>query len=128
MEYRDGFFKGVRGIQTYYQCWIPEGDLKAALIVVHGLAEHSGRYMNLVNHFVPLGYAVHALDHIGHGKSGGPRVYVDRFEDFTETVKRFLDQVRTRQPDPPLFLVGHSMGVLIGAVADGLGGPVGAIG
>lgn len=115
MEYRDGFFKGVRGIQTYYQCWIPEGDLKAALIVVHGLAEHSGRYMNLVNHFVPLGYAVHALDHIGHGKSEGTRVYVDRFEDFTETLKRFVDQVRTWQPDPPLFLVGHSMGGLIGA-------------
>ncbi len=115
MEHRDGFFKGVRGIQTYYQCWIPEGDLKAVLMVVHGLAEHGGRYMNLVQHFVPQGYAVHALDHIGHGKSGGIRVYVDRFEDFTETLKIFFDQIRSRHPEAPVFLIGHSMGGLIGA-------------
>jgi alpha-beta hydrolase superfamily lysophospholipase len=42
-------------------------------------------------------------------------VYVERFEDFTETLKRFFDQIRKWQPDPPIFLVGHSMGGLIGA-------------
>jgi acylglycerol lipase len=115
MKYQNGFFEGIRGMQIYYQCWVPDGDLKAALIVVHGLAEHSGRYMNLVRHFVPLGYAVHALDHVGHGKSEGTRVYVNRFDDYTETLKRFVDHVRTWQPDSPMFLVGHSMGALISA-------------
>ena len=82
--------------------------------MVHGLGEHSGRYMNIVNHFVPLGYAVYSLDHIGHGKSEGTREYVERFEDFTDTLKIYLDKVKTWQPGKPVFLVGHSLGGLIG--------------
>lgn len=116
MEHRDGFFAGVRDSTTYYQCWQPETESKAVLLVVHGLAEHSGRYMNVVNHFVPLGYAVYGFDHIGHGKSEGTRVYVDRFTDYTETLKRYFDLIRLEHPDKPVFLVGHSMGGLIGAL------------
>ncbi|MGC9393769.1 MAG: lysophospholipase [Anaerolineae bacterium] len=116
MEHRDGFFKGVRESKIYYQAWLPETECKAVLLVVHGLAEHCGRYMNVVNHFVPLGYAVYGLDHIGHGKSEGTRVYVDRFEDYTDTLKLYFDAIRLEHPDTPVFLVGHSMGGLIGAV------------
>jgi len=116
MEHRDGFFAGVRDSAIYYQCWQPETECKAILLVVHGLAEHSGRYMNVVNHFVPLGYAVYGLDHIGHGKSEGTRVYVDRFADYTDTLKRYFDLIRLEHPDKPVFLIGHSMGGLIGAV------------
>ncbi|MBA4395726.1 MAG: alpha/beta hydrolase, partial [Desulfobacca sp.] len=99
----------------YYQGWLPEGPVKAVLLVVHGLAEHSGRYQNPVNYFVPLGYAVYGIDHLGHGKSDGRRVYVDRFEDFTQTVKKILDMIRGWHPDQPIFLVGHSLGGLIAA-------------
>ena len=116
MEHKDGFFKGVRESKIYYQAWLPETECKAVLLVVHGLAEHCGRYMNVVNHFVPLGYAVYGLDHVGHGKSEGTRVYVERFEDYTDTLKIYFDMVRTEQPDKPIFLVGHSMGGLISAV------------
>jgi alpha-beta hydrolase superfamily lysophospholipase len=116
MKHQEGTFKGIRDASIYYQCWLPEGKSKAVLLIVHGLAEHSGRYMNVVNHFVPLGYAVYALDHIGHGKSSGTRVYVERFEDYTDTLKTYFDMVRHWQPDQPIFLVGHSMGGLIGAV------------
>jgi acylglycerol lipase len=56
------------------------------------------------------------FDHIGHGKSSGTRVYVERFEDYTDTFKTYFDMVCHRQPDQPIFLVGHSMGGLIGAV------------
>jgi acylglycerol lipase len=116
MEHRDGFFAGIRDSAIYYQCWQPETECKAILLVVHGLAEHSGRYMNVVNHFVPLGYAVYGLDHIGHGKSEGTRVYVDHFADYTVTLKLYFDLIRLEHPDKPIFLVGHSMGGLIGAV------------
>jgi len=115
MKHQDGFFKGIRGANIYFQSWLPEGDPRAVLLVVHGLAEHCGRYMNLVNHFLPLGYAVYGIDHIGHGKSDGTRVHVERFEDFTSTLKIFFDMVRQCQPGKPVFLVGHSMGGLIGA-------------
>jgi len=116
MEHRDGFFAGVRDSAIYYQCWQPETECKAVLIIVHGLAEHCGRYMNVVNHFVPLGYAVYGLDHIGHGKSEGTRVYVERFTDYTDTLKLYFDLIRLEHPGKPVFLIGHSMGGLIGAV------------
>jgi alpha-beta hydrolase superfamily lysophospholipase len=69
--------------------------------------------MNLVDHFVPLGYAVYGFDHIGHGKSEGPRVYVNRFGDFIETLKIYGNLVREWQAGCPFFLIGHSMGGLI---------------
>src|SRR3989304_9196603 len=100
MRHQEGSFKGIRDADISYQCWLPEGKSKAVLLIVHGLADHSGRYMNVVNRFVPLGYAVYALDHIGHGKSGGPRVYVERFKDYTVTLKTYFDMVRHWQPDP----------------------------
>lgn len=115
MEHRDGFLKGVRENNIYYQCWLPETACKAVLLIVHGLAEHSGRYMNVVNHFVPLGYAVYGIDHLGHGKSDGTRVYVERFRDYTDTLKLYFDMVRAWHPGTPIFLVGHSLGALIGA-------------
>jgi acylglycerol lipase len=116
MKHQEGFFNGIGDTNIYYQCWLPDGDPRAVLLLAHGLAEHSGRYTNVINHFVPLGYAVYGLDHIGHGKSEGHRVYVERFEDFSETLKRYYDMVAGWQPQKPIFLIGHSMGGLISAI------------
>jgi alpha-beta hydrolase superfamily lysophospholipase len=87
--------------------------VKAVLFLVHGVGEYCGRYTNLVNHFVPLGYAVYGLDHIGHGKSGGEREMVNRFEDFTETLVTYYKMVSDWQAGKPIFIYGHSMGGLI---------------
>ena len=106
---------GASDAALYYQGWLPEGEVRAVLLIVHGLAEHSGRYMNLVNRFVPLGYAVYGIDHIGHGRSEGRRLFVERFADYTEPLKTYVDMVRLRQPERPVILIGHSMGGLIGA-------------
>ena len=115
MKHHEGYFKSIRDTNIYYQYWLPEGEPKAILLFAHGIAEHSGRYMNVVNHFVPAGYAVYGLDHIGHGKSDGKRVCVERFQDFTKTFKKYFDMIRGWQPIKPIFLVGHSMGGLISA-------------
>ncbi len=114
MNHIEGNFKGVRNVNIYYQGWLPEGDVKAVLLVVHGLGEHSGRYMNVVNALVPLGYAIYALDHIGHGKSDGAPEMVDRFADFTDTLATYYKMVVGWQAGKPIFLLGHSMG---GAIA-----------
>jgi acylglycerol lipase len=116
MKHQEGVFRGVRGAGLYYQGWLPEGEVRAVLLIVHGLAEHSGRYMNVVNRFVPLGYAVYGIDHVGHGRSEGRRLFVERFTDYTEPLKTYFDMVQCWQPDKPVFLVGHSMGGLIGAL------------
>ncbi|WDP89083.1 MAG: lysophospholipase [Desulfobacter sp.] len=113
MAAENGYFKGPEGIDYFYQCWLPESSPRAALIVVHGLAEHGGRYMNLVNSMVPRGFAVYAPDHYGHGKSGGRRLFVPDFNVFTQALDLFVDKVKDWEPGRPVFLVGHSMGGLI---------------
>ena len=115
MKHQEGVFVGVRKAGLYYQGWLPEGEPKAVLLVVHGLAEHSGRYMNLVNRFVPQGFAVYGIDHLGHGRSEGRRLVLERFADYTEPLKTYSAMVRCWQPGKPVFLVAHSMGGLIGA-------------
>lgn len=110
MKHQASHFTGLQNLDIYYQSWLPDDPPRAILLVAHGLAEHSGRYTNLVNHMVPLGYAVYALDHRGHGRSAGQRVYVDRFTDYLDDLKTFFDLVHGQHPDLKTFLVGHSMG------------------
>ncbi len=92
---------------------MPDGDARAVLLVAHGYGEHSGRYANLVDFFVPRGFAVYALDHRGHGRSGGERVHVDSFDDYVVDLKTYFDRIREEERDIPVYLLGHSMGVSI---------------
>ena len=101
------------GLQLYAQSWLPEGSPKAVLAVVHGIGEHCGRYDDFAAWFVPLGFAVHAFDLRGHGRSAGRRGHIQSWADFREDVRVFLKGVAARNPDPPTFLVGHSLGGLI---------------
>jgi len=55
MEHQEGTFEGQGGTQLYYQHWRPEAEPRAVLAVVHGYGEHSGRYGNVVDWFVPRG-------------------------------------------------------------------------
>jgi lysophospholipase len=89
---------------------MPENKPKAVLLIAHGYAEHSGRYTNLVNHFVPEGFAIYAPDHRGHGRSDGERVKVDDFYDYVKDLKTFFNIVRKENPKDKIFLIGHSMG------------------
>lgn len=103
-------FTGLESFNIFCQSWHPEGALRAALLIVHGYAEHSGRYRHVAEHFAALGYAVYALDHRGHGQSDGVRADVIRFEDYLTDLKTFLDMVKEREPGRRVFLIGHSMG------------------
>ncbi len=113
MKHVEGTFKGVRGLKTYYQGWLPDKGVKAVLFLVHGIGEYCGRYTNLVDRFVPLGYAIYGLDHIGHGKSEGGREVVRSFQDYTEPLGTYFRMVKDWEPDKPIFLYGHSLGGLI---------------
>jgi alpha-beta hydrolase superfamily lysophospholipase len=113
MKHIQGSFEGVRNVNIYYQAWLPEKEVRAVLLIVHGLGEHSGRYANVVERFVPLGCAVYGFDHIGHGKSDGEREVIQRFDDFTDTLKIFYKMVTEWQPSAPVFALGHSLGAEI---------------
>lgn len=115
MQHQESSFKYQQLHIIYTQCWLPAGEIKTVLIFVHGLAEHSGRYMNLVNHFVPLGYALYGLDHVGHGKSTGHRAHLEHFTDYIEPLRDFMKMVHDQNPNVAHFMIAHSMGSLIGA-------------
>ena len=115
MNHQEGFFRNAQNLQIYHQSWLPEDEPVAVFMLIHGLAEHSGRYSNVVNHFVPRGYAIYSHDHIGHGKSEGTRLYVERFQDFLDPLKTYYEMIASRHPGKPIFLAGHSMGGLISA-------------
>ena len=115
MNHIEGRFKGIRDTLIYYQAWLPDGQPKAVLPIVHGLGDHSGRYLNVVDHFVPRGYVVYGMDQIGHGKSEGRREYVESFDDFSFNLTAYLAMVRQWQPGRPVFLLSHSIGGLIAA-------------
>ncbi len=112
MEHREGEFKGQRGTRIWYQVWRPEAA-KAVVALAHGLGEHSGRYNNVVGWLVPRGYAIYALDHRGHGRSGGRRGHVDRFSDYLDDLQHLVGLASAAEPGRPVFLLGHSLGGLI---------------
>jgi len=115
MDHIEGEFKGEKDLKIFYQTWIPEKS-KAVVQVVHGFAEHSGRYMNVVNQLTPLGYVIYANDHRGHGKSDGKRNYVDYFDQYIEDEKKLYDLIKNKHHNLPIFMLGHSMGSMIALV------------
>lgn len=113
MEHQEGKFRGQDGVELYCQSWHPEGAVKAVLPVVHGIGEHSGRYGNVVNWFVPRGYAVYAFDLRGMGRSPGTRGHVNDWAEYRGDARAFVNMVKAAEPGRPRFLLGHSQGGLI---------------
>ena len=101
-------------MQIYWQAWLPDGEPRAAIVLSHGASEHGGRYAWTGERLVERGFALYAADHRGHGRSAGPRAYVDRMANVVEDLDAVVELARARHPGQPLFLLGHSMG---GAVA-----------
>lgn len=98
--------------ERYRRIWLPP-EPRRALILVHGYAEHAGRYDEMAMYFAERGFAVHAFDQVGHGRTSGPRGHVDRFSRLSEEVARFVDLVELDHPGLPMTLLGHSMGGLV---------------
>ncbi|MDF2387285.1 lysophospholipase [Nostoc ellipsosporum NOK] len=113
INHTEGTFKGVGGLELYYQSWQPQGKVKAVLAVVHGLGAHSSRYDNVVQHLVPKQYAVYSFDLRGHGRSPGQRGYIKAWAEFREDLQAFLKLIKIQQPESPIFLLGHSLGSVI---------------
>jgi alpha-beta hydrolase superfamily lysophospholipase len=105
---------GSRGRSLFRRAWLPP-DPARALLLVHGFAEHSGRYEEMGAWLAARGCAVHAYDQQGHGQTPGRRGHVQRFDHLLDDLGAALDLVCSEHPGLPAAIVGHSMGGLVAA-------------
>lgn len=108
----EAYFASTDGLQLFMSSIVPERP-KAAVLVLHGYADHGQRYRHVMEAFSRAGYASFALDYRGHGRAEGRRGYVAKFDDYLGDVRTALARIRARYGEIPLFIVGHSHGALV---------------
>ncbi|MFW5708982.1 MAG: alpha/beta hydrolase [Chloroflexota bacterium] len=96
--------------------WLPASEKKprALVLLVHGIAEHCGRYQHVAQALTEADYAVFGLDHRGHGRSDGRRSLIRDFDKPVTDLAQYMQHFRAQHPDQKVFVFGHSMGALIG--------------
>ena len=111
MPQKSSFLPTYDGLQLATRQWIPSSEPKAAVLIIHGLSEHAGRYAHVAGELTSNGYTVFAYDQRHHGKSGGkPRAFIERFGSLVDDLAVALNWVRSEIGDLPLFVYGHSLG------------------
>lgn len=104
-------FSGSRG-RIHHDSWLPDGEVRSAVLLLHGYGEHLGLYEPLARRLVADGHAVHALDEVGHGRSDGERAVIESWDILVEDALRLVELIRVQHPGVPLSVIGHSGGAL----------------
>lgn len=113
----DFHFSSANG-STNIHCrmWSPEGEPRAVVQIVHGVAEHIGRYHEFASFLTEHGFVAVGDDHLGHGLSVNNESELGWFAEkdgwdlIIKDEKTLRDMMREKYPDVPLILLGHSMG------------------
>ncbi|MEM7152935.1 MAG: lysophospholipase [Myxococcota bacterium] len=119
MNHHERTIEAADGTTLRVEGWEPKNEPRFVVVIVHGGAEHIGRYDRLAKIFGALGARCFGLDHRGQGHSGGRRGHVDAFEDYARDLRRVIETYAESLPaeqrpgEIPWFLFGHSMGGLI---------------
>ena len=103
-------FDGVDGVRIVYDVWTPDATPRAVVILSHGLGEHARRYDHVAQRFGRDGLLTYALDHRGHGRSGGKRVLVKDISEFAGDFDTLVGIATHEHPGVPRIVLGHSMG------------------
>ncbi|MDJ0923119.1 MAG: alpha/beta hydrolase [Acidimicrobiia bacterium] len=108
----EGSFSGSEG-RIFYRMWTASGEPQRIVVLVHGYAEHGGRYAHVAEVLAAQGAVVCAPDHIGHGHSDGTRALIVDFEHVVDDLHTLVTTTRARYPGLPVVMAGHSMGGLL---------------
>lgn len=106
------FFQGSEG-EVFYRVWEPRGRPQRLVMLVHGYAEHGGRYAHAGKALAAGGALVCAPDHIGHGESDGERALIVDFEHVVDDLHGIVGEVSVDYRGLPVVIAGHSMGGLL---------------
>ena len=99
------------GLALWVNFFRPDVEIKGTVVIAHGLAEHHERYQHVIKFFLKHGFGVVAYDMRGHGRSEGARCFVSKFSTFSDDLETVLRAIK--DPERPIFLLGHSMGSLV---------------
>jgi alpha-beta hydrolase superfamily lysophospholipase len=98
----------------FLRIWEPDKAVRAVMVLVHGLGEHSGRYdTHFAEFYTDAGLAILAPDLPGHGLTKGDRGHIAQTAQFLDYIDLLVNEAHRRYPEKPLFIYGHSMGGLI---------------
>jgi alpha-beta hydrolase superfamily lysophospholipase len=103
-----GSLKSADGTKLAYRAW-PKAGADTTFAVVHGLGEHSGRYVRFAEAMAGHGMSTYALDLRGHGESEGQRGHVDSWLQWTDDVSAFVNHVQ-HLVGAEIVPLGHSFG------------------
>ncbi|MGB3482916.1 MAG: lysophospholipase [Mycobacterium sp.] len=103
-------FSGVDAVNIVYDTWTPDGAARAVVVLAHGFGEHARRYDHVTQRFGDAGLITYALDHRGHGRSAGKRVFLKNMAEYTADFGTLVGIARGEHPDLPVIVLGHSMG------------------
>ncbi|MBE7450339.1 MAG: alpha/beta hydrolase [Kofleriaceae bacterium] len=106
-------FPSTGGATLYGEVYLPPRAPTAVAVMVHGYAEHCGRYREVAHVLVDAGLAVLGYDYRGHGRASGRRGHIDAWSDYHDDLDAAVAQARALAPGKPLVLVAHSNGSLI---------------
>lgn len=107
-------FQGNDGTEIVFKRWIPD-KTAGCVVIIHGIGEHSGRYVQLAEALAAKKIAVFAPDLRGHGHSGGIKGHVNSFRDYLTDIKLMVNIARGAYSSLPIAVLGHSMGGVIAA-------------
>ena len=100
----------------YFENVTPDMNPKGIFIISHGMAEHMGRYKWIISKLNNDGYHVISRDHKGHGiniiNGETPGLFSDTngWLMVRDDLKETINHAKTKFPNLPCFLLGHSMG------------------
>ena len=103
-------FDGVGGVRIVYDVWTPDTTPRGVVVLAHGLGEHARRYDHVAARFGRDGLLTYALDHRGHGRSGGKRVLLKDISEYTGDFDTLVGIATHEHPGVPRIVLGHSMG------------------
>lgn len=102
------------GIRIFFRSWKPAGRRRAVVVINHGVNSHSGQYLWTGEQLANRGFPVYAIDMRGRGRSTGARFYVDDVAEYVGDLAALIKLAKSREPDLPVFLLGHSAGGVVG--------------
>jgi alpha-beta hydrolase superfamily lysophospholipase len=103
---------GFHGTGLIGEEFVP-ADARAGVLIVHGMAEHRGRYTQAVRRFADADLACFTFDLRGHGESPGNRADITSFQTYVDDVLAIRAGLAQRHATLPLFIWAHSLGSIV---------------